>query len=117
MCRQGPTFIALQKSVGAVSIRIDLEKKRKCSACDARESGRILYGELNENTYFDVGIVGRPKAKGDRKIVTGEGIAVQAWACLVCGHLDFYFEVVAPSDQPPASASSPTPAPTAAPAP
>jgi hypothetical protein len=49
-----------------VSIRIDLAKKRKCSACDLVESGRILYGELNENTYFDVGIVGRPKVKGER---------------------------------------------------
>ncbi len=92
-----------------MSIRIDLSKKRKCPACDALESGRILYGELNENTYFDVGIVGRPKAKGEKKIITGEGIAVQAWACLVCGHLDLYFEVVAPAEKPPESAPTTAP--------
>jgi hypothetical protein len=92
-----------------MSVRIDLSKKKKCSACDAVESGRILYQGLDENTYFDVGIVGRPKAKGERKIMTGEGIAVQAFACLRCGHLDFYFEVVAPNEQP--APSTPAPAP------
>ena len=74
------------------------------------ESGRILFEALSENTFFDVGIVGRPKLKGERKIITGESIAVQAFACLACGHVDFYFEVVAPPEKQP-----PPPAPPAAP--
>jgi hypothetical protein len=96
-----PTFIALTKCITAVSVRIDLNNKRKCSACGAMESGRILFEALGDNTFFDVGIIGRPKVKGERKIVTGEGIAVQAFACLLCGHLDFYFEVVAPVEKAP----------------
>jgi len=84
-----------------MSVRIDLAKKRKCSACGATESGRIIFEALAENTFFDIGIVGRPKVKGERKITTGEGMAVQGFACLMCGHLDFYFELVAPPEKPP----------------
>lgn len=88
-------------------MRIDLEKKRRCSACGSMESGRIIYETLGENTFIDMSIIGRPKQKGERKITTGDAIAVQAFACLVCGHVDFYFEVIAPPEPEAVQAAQP----------
>ncbi|MDA4121682.1 MAG: hypothetical protein OK456_00710 [Thaumarchaeota archaeon] len=95
-----------------MSVRIDLEKKRKCLSCGYAEAGRIIFESLGDNTYFDMPIVGRPKVKGGSKTITGAAIPVQAYACLNCGHIDFSFEVIAPPEKPattePTTTASPT---------
>jgi hypothetical protein len=74
-------------------------KKRKCTACGEKESGRFMFGRLGETTYLTMDIIGRPNPDGNEKIGTGETIAFKAFVCMTCGHVDLYGEATPPPSE------------------